>query len=132
MGVVPTEGPVAGGTEVVPVVVADVERVCMPLFLMDLDSPDLPFALEAGEDSKEELGSSSRSEGSSSGSKGSSSGSKGSSSGSKGSSSRSKGSSGSEGSSSGSKGSSSGSKGSDDEGSDDRSFGAMDGDAMVE
>jgi hypothetical protein len=65
-------------------VVADVEQVCTPLFLMDLDLPDLPFALEAGKDSEEESGSGS------------------------------------------------GSEGSDDEESDDGSFGAMDGDAMVE
>jgi hypothetical protein len=63
-GVVPTEGPAAGGTEVVPVVVADVERVCTLLFLMDSDPLDLPFALEAGKDSEEESGSSSGSEGS--------------------------------------------------------------------
>jgi hypothetical protein len=59
-------------------------RVRTPLFLMDLDPPDLPFALEAGNDSEEESGSGSRSEGS------------------------------------------------DDEGSDNGSFRAMDGDAMVE
>jgi hypothetical protein len=69
---------------VVPVVVADVEQVLMPLFLMDSDPLDLPFALEAGEDSEEESGSGS------------------------------------------------GSEGSDDKWSNDRSFGAMDGDAMVE
>jgi hypothetical protein len=63
-GVVPTEGPAAGGTKVVPVVVADVERVCMLLFLMDLDPPDLPFALEAGKDSEEGSGSGSGSKGS--------------------------------------------------------------------
>jgi hypothetical protein len=84
VGVVPTEGPAAGGTEVVPLVIADVERVHTPLFLMDSDPPVLPFALEAGKDSEEESGSGSRSEGS------------------------------------------------DDEESDDGSFGAMDGDAMVE
>jgi hypothetical protein len=54
---------------------------------MNLDPPDLPFALEAGKDSEEESGSGS--------------------------------------------GSGSGSEGSDEE-SDDGSFGAMDGDAMVE
>jgi hypothetical protein len=65
-GVVPTEGPAAGGTEVVPAVVADVERVHMLLFLMDSDPIDLPFALEASKDSEEESGSGSSSEGSSS------------------------------------------------------------------
>jgi hypothetical protein len=84
VGVVPTEGPAVGGTEVVPLVVADVEQVRTPLFLMDSDPPVLPFALEAGKDSEEESGSGS------------------------------------------------GSEGSDDEESDDRSFGAMDGDVMVE
>jgi hypothetical protein len=83
-GVVPTEGPAAGGTEVVPLVVANVERVCMPLFLMDPDPPVLPFSLEAGKDSEEESGSGS------------------------------------------------GSEGSDDGENDDGSFGAMDGDTMVE
>jgi hypothetical protein len=83
-GVVPMEGPAAGGTEVVPVVVADVEWVHTLLFLMDSDLPDLPFAMEASKDSEEELESSS------------------------------------------------GSEGSDDEGSDDGSFRAMDGDVMVE
>jgi hypothetical protein len=83
-GVVPMEGPAAGGTEVVPLVVTDVEQVHTPLFLMDSDPPVLPFALEAGKDSEEESGSGS------------------------------------------------GSEGSDDKESDDRSFGAMDGDAMVE
>jgi hypothetical protein len=69
VGVVPTEGPAAGGMEVVPAVVADVERVHMPLFLMDSDPMDLPFALEASKDSEEESGSGNGSEGS--GSKGS-------------------------------------------------------------
>jgi hypothetical protein len=78
-GVVPTEGPAA---EVVLVIVADVERVQTPLFLMDSDPMDLPFALEASKDSEEESGNGSRSEGS--------------------------------------------------EDDDDGSFGAMDGDAMVE
>jgi hypothetical protein len=73
---------------VIPVVVADVEQVRTPLFLMDSDPPDLPSALEAGKDSEEESGSGS--------------------------------------------GSGSGSEGSDDKGSDDGSFGAMDGDAMIE
>jgi hypothetical protein len=63
VGVVPMEGPAVGGTEAVPVVVADVERVRTLLFLMDLDPPDLPFALEAGKDSKEESGSGSKSKG---------------------------------------------------------------------
>jgi hypothetical protein len=47
-----------------PLTVADVERVCTSLFLMDSDPPDLPSALEAGKDSKEESGSGSGSEGS--------------------------------------------------------------------
>jgi hypothetical protein len=80
-GVVPTEGPVAGGTEIVPVVIADVERAWTPLFLRDLDSTDMLFALEDSKDSREDLGCGSGSEGS---------------------------------------------------GSDDGSFGAIDGDAMVE
>jgi hypothetical protein len=63
-GVVPTEGPAAGGTEVVPAVVADVERVHTLFFLMDLDPMDLPFALEASKDSEEESGSGSGSKGS--------------------------------------------------------------------
>jgi hypothetical protein len=83
-GVVPMEEPAAGGTEVVPLVVTDVEWVHTPLFLMESDPPVLPFASEAGQDSEEESGSGS------------------------------------------------GSEGSDDEESDDGSFGAMDGDAMVE
>jgi hypothetical protein len=63
-GVVPTEGLAAGGTEVVPAVVADVERVHTLLFLMDSDPMDLPFALEASKDSEEESGSGNGSEGS--------------------------------------------------------------------
>jgi hypothetical protein len=63
-GVIPTEEPAAGGTEVVPLVITDVERVRTPLFLMELDPPVLPFASEAGQDSEEESGSSSGSEGS--------------------------------------------------------------------
>jgi hypothetical protein len=55
-GVVLTEGLVAEGTEVVPVVVADVEPVCTLLFLMDSDPMDLPFALEADKDSEEDSG----------------------------------------------------------------------------
>jgi hypothetical protein len=47
VGVVPTERPVVGGMEAVPVV----ERVQTPLFLMDSDPMDLPFALEADKDS---------------------------------------------------------------------------------
>jgi hypothetical protein len=47
-GVIPMEGPAA---EVVPVVVADVERAQTPLFLRDSDSTDMPFALEASKDS---------------------------------------------------------------------------------
>jgi hypothetical protein len=61
-GIVPMEGPAAGGTEVVPAVVADVERVYMPLFLMDSDPMDLLFALEADKDSEENSGSGSGSE----------------------------------------------------------------------
>jgi hypothetical protein len=61
-GVVLTEGPVAGGTEVVPVVVADVEWVHTPLFLMDSDPMDLPFALEADKDSEEDSGHGSKNE----------------------------------------------------------------------
>jgi hypothetical protein len=64
VGAVPTEGPAAGGTEVVPAVIADVERAHMPLFLMDLDPVDLPFALKASKDSEEESGSGNGSEGS--------------------------------------------------------------------
>jgi hypothetical protein len=63
-GVVPMEGPAAGGTEVVPAVIADVERAHTPLFLMDSDPVDLPFALEANKDSKEESGGGNGSEGS--------------------------------------------------------------------
>jgi hypothetical protein len=63
-GVIPTEEPAVGGTEVVPLVVTDVERVRTPLFLMESDSPVLPFASEAGQDSEEESGSGSGSEGS--------------------------------------------------------------------
>jgi hypothetical protein len=61
-GVVPMEGPAVGGTEVVPAVVADVDRAHTPLFLMDSDLVDLPFALEANKDSKEESESSNGSE----------------------------------------------------------------------
>jgi hypothetical protein len=68
VGVVPTEGPAAGGTEVVPAVVADVEWVQTPLFLRDSDPMDLPFALEASKDSEEGSGSGTRSEGSDDGS----------------------------------------------------------------
>jgi hypothetical protein len=63
-GVVPTEGPAAGGMEVIPVVVADVERVRTPLFLMDSDPMDLLFALEANKDSEVDSGNSSGNEGS--------------------------------------------------------------------
>jgi hypothetical protein len=48
--------------EVVPAVVADVERVHTPLFLMDSDPMDLLFALEADKDSEEDSGSGSGSE----------------------------------------------------------------------
>jgi hypothetical protein len=75
VGVIPTEGLAAGGTEVVPVVIADVEWARTPLFLRDSDSMDTPFALEAGKDSKEDLGEdlgrSSRNEGSRNENKGS-------------------------------------------------------------
>jgi hypothetical protein len=60
-GVIPTEGPVA---EVVPVIVPDVERAQMPLFLMDSDPMDLPFSLEVDKDSEEDSGCSSENEGS--------------------------------------------------------------------
>jgi hypothetical protein len=86
-GVVPTEGLAVEGTEAVPVV----EQVRTPLFLMDSDPMDLPFALEADKDSEEDLGHGSRNEGSRNENKGSRS-----------------------------------------EDSDDGSFGAMEGDAMVE
>jgi hypothetical protein len=46
------EGPAAGRMETVPVI----ERVQMLLFLMDSDPVDLPFALEADKDSKEDSG----------------------------------------------------------------------------
>jgi hypothetical protein len=55
-GVVLTEGPVVEGTEVVPVVFGNVERVQTPLFLKDSHSTDMPFALEASKDSNEESG----------------------------------------------------------------------------
>jgi hypothetical protein len=58
--VVLTEGPAVGGTEVVLAVVADVEWVHMPLFLMDSGPMDLLFALEASKDSEEESGSGSK------------------------------------------------------------------------
>jgi hypothetical protein len=58
-GVVPMEGPVAGGTEAVPVV----EQVQTLLFLMDSDPMDLLFALEADKDSEEDLGRGSENEG---------------------------------------------------------------------
>jgi hypothetical protein len=103
-GVLPMVGPVAEGTKVVPVVIADVEWVWTPLFLRDSDSTDMPFALEASKDSKEDSGCSSGN-----GNKGSGSG--------------------NEGSGNGNKGSGSGNEGS---GSENGSFGAMDGDAMVE
>jgi hypothetical protein len=62
VGVVPTEKPVAEGTEVVPVIVADVEWAWTPLFLRDSDLTDMLFALEASKDSEEDSGSSSGSE----------------------------------------------------------------------
>jgi hypothetical protein len=80
-GVVLTEGPVAEGAEVVPLVIGNVEWVWTLLFLRDLDPMDMPFALEASKDSEENAESSSRSK---------------------------------------------------DSGGDDRSFRAMDGDAMVQ
>jgi hypothetical protein len=102
-GVVPTEGLVAEGTEVVPVVIAEVEWAWTPLFLRDSDSTDMLFALEASKDSKEDSGhgNGNRNEGS-----------------------RSR----NEESRSGNKGSGSGHKGSR---SKNGSFGAMDGDVMV-
>jgi hypothetical protein len=63
-GVVPAEGPAVGGMEVVPAVVADVERAHTLLFLMDSDPIELPFALEASKDSEEESGNGSGSKGS--------------------------------------------------------------------
>jgi hypothetical protein len=70
VGVVPTEGLAAGGTEAVPVV----ERVWMPLFLMDSDPMDLPLALEADKDSEEDSGHSSENENAGSGNKNAGSG----------------------------------------------------------
>jgi hypothetical protein len=54
-GVVLTEGPAAQGMEA--------ERVQTPLFLMDSDPVDLPFALVAEKDSEEDSGRSSEHEG---------------------------------------------------------------------
>jgi hypothetical protein len=65
-GVVLMEGLVVEGTEVVPVVIADVEQAQTLLFLRDSDSTDMLFAMEASKDSKEDSGSSSGSEASSS------------------------------------------------------------------
>jgi hypothetical protein len=61
MGVVLMEGLAVEGTEVVPVVVVDIEQAQTPLFLRDSDSMDMLFALEASKDSEEDSGSSSRS-----------------------------------------------------------------------
>jgi hypothetical protein len=58
--VVPTEG--AEGTEVVLVVVADVEWAQTPLFLRDSDLTDMLFVLEASKDGREDSESSSGSE----------------------------------------------------------------------
>jgi hypothetical protein len=87
--------PMAERMEVIPVIIADVERVHTLLFLMDLDLMDLPFALEADKDSEEDSGHSSKNEGSRNRNEGGGSENEGS-------------------------------------GSKDRSFRAMDGDAMVE
>jgi hypothetical protein len=54
-GVILMEGPAARRTEA--------EWVQMPLFLMDLDMVDFPFALEADKDSEEDSGHSSKHEG---------------------------------------------------------------------
>jgi hypothetical protein len=69
-GVILTEGPAAGGMEVVLVIIANVERVWNPLFLRDSDLTDMPFTLEAGKDSKEDSGCSSGNEGSRNGNEG--------------------------------------------------------------
>jgi hypothetical protein len=58
---------VAEGTEIVPVVIADVDQAQTPLFLRDSDPVDMPLAGEDNEDCKEGLESSSRSEASGSG-----------------------------------------------------------------
>jgi hypothetical protein len=69
------EGPAAGGTEVVPVVIADVEWVCTLLFLVDLNPMDLLFALKADKDSERDSGHGSGNEGSRNGNKNEGSGS---------------------------------------------------------
>jgi hypothetical protein len=65
-GVVLMEGLAAEGTEAVPVV----EWAQTLLFLMDPDLMDLPFDLEAGKDSEEDLGRGSENEGSRNGNEG--------------------------------------------------------------
>jgi hypothetical protein len=69
-GVVPMVGLAVEGTEVVPVIVADVEWAWTLLFPRDSDSTDMLFALEASKDSEEDSGCSSRSEGSGNGNEG--------------------------------------------------------------
>jgi hypothetical protein len=69
-GVVLMEGPAAAGTEVVPVIFADVERAWTPLFLRDSVLKDMPFALEASKDSEEDSGHGSGNEGSGNGNEG--------------------------------------------------------------
>jgi hypothetical protein len=61
--VIPMEGLVVEGTEIVLVVIADVEWAWTPLFLRDLDLTDMYFALEAIKDREKDSESSSRSEG---------------------------------------------------------------------
>jgi hypothetical protein len=58
-GVIPMEGLAAEKMEVVPVIVADVERDQTLLFLRASDSTDMLFALETSKDSKEDSESSS-------------------------------------------------------------------------
>jgi hypothetical protein len=58
-GVILIEGPVVEEMEVVPVIVADIERARTPLFLRDSDPMDMPFTLEASKDSEEDSGSNS-------------------------------------------------------------------------
>jgi hypothetical protein len=60
--VVPMEGLAAKRTEVVLVVVADVEQAQTPLFLRDSDPVDMPLAGKDNEDHKDDLESSSGSE----------------------------------------------------------------------
>jgi hypothetical protein len=50
MGVILMEGLAVEEMEVVPVIIADLERAQTPLFLRDSDLMDMPFALEATKD----------------------------------------------------------------------------------